>query len=90
MNPAEPSPDSTPTSRPPVTPPDVPQPDPPKTPVRGHRRGRGRRTAGGVPWLPPTPAWRDPRCIRPRTVTALLMLNLVLTIAVLVILLIEA
>ena len=86
MNPSEPSPDPTPPSRPPVTPPDPPQSDAPE-PVRGHRRGRGRRTAGGVPWLPPTPPWRDPRCIRPRTITALLMLNLVLTIAVLVILL---
>ena len=86
MTPSEPSPDSTPPSRPPVTPPDAPQPGP----VRGHRRGRGRRTAGGVPWLPPTPPWRDPRCIRPRTITALLMLNLVLTIAVLVILLTAA
>ena len=86
VNPAEPSPDPTPPSRPPVTPPNPPQSDAPE-PVRGHRRGRGRRTAGGVPWLPPTPPWRDPRCIRPRTITALLMLNLVLTIAVLVILL---
>ena len=89
MTPSEPSPDPTPPSRPPVTPPDAPQSDAP-APVRGHRRGRGRRTVGGVPWLPPTPPWRDPRCIRPRTITALLMLNLVLTIAVLVILLTAA
>ena len=89
MTPSEPRPDPTPPSRPPLTPPDR------RSQVHQSRSAvtaavKPERTADGVPWLPPAPPWRDPRGIRPRTITALLMLNLVLTIAVLVILLTTA
>lgn len=86
MNPTGHDPNGNPPGIPPDTPPGTPQP---AVPPRGHRRGRGRRTAGGVAWLPPTRRPHDSGGIYPRTVAAVLILNLAVTVAVLVILLIR-
>lgn len=81
MNTAGQDPDSAPPSTPSSTAPSTPQSG---TPPRGHRRGHGRRAAEGVAWLPPA---RRHTCYCP--VNAVLILNLVVTLAVLVILLIR-
>lgn len=81
MNTAGQDPDSAPPSTPSSTAPSTPQSG---TPPRGHRRGQGRRAAEGVAWLPPA---RRHTCYCP--VNAVLILNLVVTLAVLVILLIR-